>query len=329
MSRPSASDAVAKAWQRMLEVCLRPFDAGKWFRLGFCAWLAGLADASFQINLPDEMVSDALDHAAPRQALRWLEGDGDQSLSQRLADLMRDDGARLLSDHASVAAIGVFALIALALGIFALVAWLASRGTFMFVDGLAHNRGAVKEPWKKYRALGNSLFTVRLVLALVFGAALLAVVGLALGMVWTELRTEHPRDAVILLKLIGPLIGMVAIALAAALISAVLHNLVVPVMYARDLTVLAAWGYCRSHVIDGHLSEIIIFFLIKIALLIGAAVVAVAAACVTCCIAALPYLGTVILLPLPVLLWAYPLHFIQQFDPELQIFHRPSAAEPR
>jgi len=46
------------------------------------------------------------------------------------------------------------------------------------------------------------------------------------------------------------------------------------------------------------------------------AMVSCIATCVTCCIAAIPYVGTVILLPLYVFLAAYPLLFARQFGPD-------------
>jgi hypothetical protein len=51
---------------------------------------------------------------------------------------------------------------------------------------------------------------------------------------------------------------------------------------------------------------------------------------VTCCCAGclllLPYLGTVLLLPVLVFRRAYPLYFLAQFGPEYDVFPPPSAA---
>jgi hypothetical protein len=53
---------------------------------------------------------------------------------------------------------------------------------------------------------------------------------------------------------------------------------------------------------------------------------------VTCCCAGclllLPYLGTVLLLPVLVFKRAYPLYFLAQFGPEYDVFPPPSAAAP-
>src|SRR5205807_1930242 len=57
-----------------------------------------------------------------------------------------------------------------------------------------------------------------------------------------------------------------------------------------------------------------ILFLFVLTLLV--AMVSCIAMCATCCIAAIPYIGTVILLPLYVFLAAYPLLFARQFGPD-------------
>ena len=54
---------------------------------------------------------------------------------------------------------------------------------------------------------------------------------------------------------------------------------------------------------------------------LGAAVAAVILSCVTCCLTAIPYLGTVIMLPIFVFSRSYPLYFLEQLG--LQIFPLP------
>ena len=51
--------------------------------------------------------------------------------------------------------------------------------------------------------------------------------------------------------------------------------------------------------IFNHPAPLILYFLFFIVLAIAAIVTGFAAACLTCCIAAIPYVGTVILLPIP------------------------------
>jgi len=47
-SRPreiSVTEPLTLAYDRMKLVLFQPFDPGKWFVIGFCAWLAGLGES--------------------------------------------------------------------------------------------------------------------------------------------------------------------------------------------------------------------------------------------------------------------------------------------
>jgi hypothetical protein len=59
-------------------------------------------------------------------------------------------------------------------------------------------------------------------------------------------------------------------------------------------------------------------FLIVLAIATG--LISCFAICATCCIAALPYIGTVILLPVFVLLRAFSLLFLRQFGPDYDVW---------
>src|SRR4030065_367012 len=65
-------------------------------------------------------------------------------------------------------------VVVLIIGISLLIAWLNSRGKFMFLHCVAENKSEVKVPWHKFRKHGNSLFLFRIVLGLV-GVAVVAV----------------------------------------------------------------------------------------------------------------------------------------------------------
>jgi hypothetical protein len=67
----------------------------------------------------------------------------------------------------------------------------------------------------------------------------------------------------------------------------------------------------------------ILFYLMKIVLGIAITIIGMMAVCLTCCMAAIPYLGTVILLPLIVFARCYPLCFLEQFGPQWRILWEP------
>ena len=98
-------------------------------------------------------------------------------------------------------------------------------------------------------------------------------------------------------------------------------------MYLRSQRTMEAWSTVRHEIIRGNVGTIILFYLMKFVLSIAIAIIALLATCMTCCVVAVPYLGTVILLPLFVFERSYSLCLIEQFGPRWQVFPRPDADE--
>ncbi len=105
---------------------------------------------------------------------------------------------------------------------------------------------------------------------------------------------------------------LVGVTIVFALIGLAVNDFVVPIMWLRGCRVMAAWAELRA-LLDAHPGAFILYVLMKIVLGIGLVLIACLAACVTCCIAMLPYIGTVILLPLYVFRRSYSIHFLNQF----------------
>jgi hypothetical protein len=72
--------------------------------------------------------------------------------------------------------------------------------------------------------------------------------------------------------------------------------------------------------IVAHPGEILLYCLFWIVLALATVVVTCLATCATCCIAAIPYVGTVILLPIFVLLRSFSLLFLRQFGPAYDVW---------
>ena len=295
----SVIDAIPAAFRRMGRTLFQPFDVRKWFVLGFCAWLAQLGEGGAGGG-------GGGGHGGGGGVPSG--GGGDVSA---IGDWFEEHLAVILL----VAAI-VF-LVVLALGL--LVLWLSSRGKFMFLDGVVHNRGAVVEPWRRYRQLANSLFGFRLAYGLVVLLVLALVGAVCFGLAWVDIARETFGPAALIAIVIGVLSFLVVV-LAAGIVSGLLDDFVVPVMYLRGRRVLAAWGVFWRQLGRGHVGPILLFYLMKIVLGMAVAAVAMIATCLTCCLTALPYLGTVILLPVFVFMRCYSLAFIEQYGPDWRVF---------
>ena len=66
--------------------------------------------------------------------------------------------------------------------------------------------------------------------------------------------------------------------------------------------------------------EIVLYCLFLFVLAIATVLISCLVACLTCCVAALPYIGTVILLPVYILLRSFSLCFLRQFGPEYDVW---------
>jgi hypothetical protein len=293
----SVANPVSPAIERTRLVLFRPFDIGKWFTLGFCAFLAFLGEGgsgNFNPNTGGQGGGGGVGEQV-KKGIDWL----DEHMALVLA----------------LAAVGL--LVGLALS--ALFTWLSSRGKFMLLDGIVHNRAAVKAPWREYQREGNSLFGFRFLFGLASMVVFFVDVGLALALAWPDIQSRTFGSSATLALAVGiPL--FVLIALATGLINLFLQDFVVPIMYLRRIRVLEAWRVFRDSFLAGRVGTFVLYVLFKIILGIAVGVVALFLFCITCCLAIIPYLGSVILLPVEVFVVAYPLYFIEQFGPEWRFF---------
>jgi hypothetical protein len=203
----------------------------------------------------------------------------------------------------------------LIVGIAVAFAWLRARGRFMFIDCIVKNRGAIAEPWREFRQQGNSYFLFSLLLGCAF---CILVVLLSLPFTLPIVRGVtflHLHDTYLISMIILWAIVLFLLVLAWALIA----HFMVAVMYRRRCHALEAVRIALS-LIANHPGEITLYCLFWIALGLGAALAACVAICATCCIAAIPYVGTVILLPLYVCLRAFSLFFLRQFGSDYDVW---------
>ena len=279
------------AWDLTRLILFQPFDLTKWLTIGFAAFLAGLADGTrmnFNFSVPD-FSGRAQTHNVDLEAVKshvdaWLIG--------------------------SIVAV----IVVVVLVLIVLFMWLGSRGRFMFVDCIVRNRGAIAEPWSEYRREGNSLFLWGL---LITGMSLLVVTLLASPFLIRYVSTGN----------IGELgVGTIIYAIAAFVLLtlawlalAVISWFMVPVMYRQRCTALAAF-VTVVRLIASEPAPFILYLLFTIVLVVAGAMLSCLVTCLTCCIAAIPYIGTVILLPLYTFYYAYGLLFLRQFGPEYDVW---------
>ncbi len=118
----------------------------KWLVIGFAAWLANLGAGGGGIgnfNYPDNRREDA------------------HKLNETIGQIPQP-----------VLITGICVLVCVVLLLIVLFAWLRARGRFILVDCIVRNRAAIVEPWKEFRAEGNSFFLFSLLVVLVLIAVI-------------------------------------------------------------------------------------------------------------------------------------------------------------
>ena len=297
MNAPSSIsiiEPVGKAFDWTLQVLFRPLDPGKWFTIGFCAWLAFLGESGGGFNFPG---------GGGRGG-----GGGDfRSEMERAQDFL------VGNLYWIIPVVVVVILVSLALMV--LFIWLSSRGKFMFLHCVAQNKAEVSWPWNHYSPLGDSLFRFRLVLALLSVGAILPLVGLAAFLLFKLLMHSKPDFGLIVL-LVGIFLCVLLLALTFWLVKRVIEDFLVPVIYQNGILWREGWREVAA-LVSASPGIFILYFLFQIVLALATGIIVLAVILFTCCIAGclmlIPYIGTVLLLPMLVFYRAYSAFFLAQF----------------
>lgn len=122
--------------------------------------------------------------------------------------------------------------------------------------------------------------------------------------------------------------AFVTVGFVATVVSVFLYHFVVPIMYLRRVTVADGWREFNRLIFADYKGTLVLYLLFQIVLAIAIGVISALVACLTCCIAALPFVGTVILLPLFVFHRSYTLYFLEQFGSEWRFFADPEQFVP-
>jgi hypothetical protein len=300
------------AWQGLLQLLFAPFRLSEWFALGFSAWLATLgkgAGSRFAGYLQPGNLNLPKDFGSPRA-------------SQEIHAFWRQ--------HAGEAhSLLLWALgIAVATGL--IVMWIRSRGQFMFLDNVVNRRKAVAGLWSRFRRHGNALFRWHVGYALVSIGVVSAVMALpVLSVLWPCVRAGHfvPRA---LPGVFLAVILFLLLVLAHRFIYRLMEDFVVPVMYRRRPSVLAAWEVLLP-LLKRHFWQFVLYALFYLVLSaavgLGLLLFALATCCLAGCAMLIPYVGAVVILPVTVFLRLYSLAFLAQFGEEYDVWKGKATAE--
>ena len=294
-------DALSRGWGRMKKALFQPFDIGKWFVVGFTAFLATLLDgpggSGGGKNKWDHFPN--IDEVAdfPMIARDWL------------------------ISHPAWAGLILFGTLFL-ITIIIVFAWLSSRGKFMFLHNVVHDKAEVTRPWHEYKRQGDSLFLWRLVYGVIVFAMFVVI-----GMFFFGLIIRMVHHDITGAQKVYTIMGMVLLFLTffiiTSYISLFLDHFVVPIMFKYKLSAVKGWGkflplmsqYFGYFLLYGIIMFFFIIFVILCVLLFGL---------MTCCIGFLvliiPYIGSVVFLPVSYTFRAFSVEFLAQFGSDFDLY---------
>lgn len=227
----------------------------------------------------------------------------------------------------------VVIVVVLTVGFGLLIAWLNSRGKFMFLHCVATNKAEVKVPWHKFRRQGNSLFLFRIVLGIIgFFVIGVPILGIVLLIVMIATGAGPTVASIFGVAILGLLIFALSIVL--VLVKKFTLDFVVPIMFLQTTNCMAGWREFMS-ILSANKLRLALYLLFQIVIAIVIGVIVMIGFCIgTClccasCLLMIPYIGTVIMLPLLVFKRGYSLYYLQQFGPQFDVFTAESLeAEP-
>jgi len=297
----SVIDPISPAIDRVKTILFRPFDVGKWFIIGFCAWLAYLGRGggpSFNFGggrqrygTPGEPLHHAREFLI--ENLFWI-----------------------------LPVVVTVTLILIIIGF--VITWLSSRGHFMFLHCVALNKAEVVAPWRKFKKQGNSLFLFRIVVGLISFAIVMMLIAMlvVIGVLLFAGRGGPNPLGIIFMGLFAFCL-IVPIAIVFALINKFTLDFVVPLMFLRQGTCITAWREFWR-LLTGNKGKFALYILFQIAIAMAVGTVIMACVCITCCclgcILAIPYIGTVLLLPILIFDRSYSVLYLRQYGSSFDVF---------
>ena len=299
--RPSWFEAVCLAFSGMVERLFKPFDITRWCGIGFCAWLAYLGtQAMYNYNASEKKTF----------ALTAVKHEIDAAL---------DKWVSLPHHPTEITTIGIAIVVGL---VFALwMCALRSRGDFMFVHRWYKPDASIRLCWQMSRTTGRELFVWRLYFFLI-SSLLFALNGFFAFT--TVVKPYMDANKMWNPALMKPVVLCVTVAvflsIGVQIVAHLTKAFAVPVMYWQGVTVQRAWlvvfALCNQYPL-----AVLAYLLCGMACGVLAVCAVIVAVLLTCCVGivplAVPYVGTVILLPIFLFFRGYALCFLSQWRSDL------------
>ena len=295
-------DPVSQAIQTARRILFAPFNFVKWCGMGFTALLGVDLMVSYYCGGPGGGNGNGFEN--------------EPEIGKFVAELV----AKAQEHWVLIVSVGS-AILAIWLAIMVLILWINSRGRFMLLDNVVRNAGEIREPWRRLRPLGNSLFRFMLAFFVTWGVCFLALVLVSALVAIPDIHRHSLGINAIGAIALG-ILGLLLLLLTGNVIGTMTEDFVVPIMYATNTGVLQAWQEYLT-LLKPNKGAFTLYILFRWVLEFGIVILILLMCVVTCCIVFLPFVGTVLRLPFIVFMRAYPLHILEQFGDRYRLLPAP------
>jgi len=295
-AEPSPIEAAREAFEHTRRM-LFPFRFERWLTLGFVAFLDQCGRGGVGGTLP----------GAPPGGGLPSPGTGSGGLS--------DLGSWFNAHLAVIVAFAIGTLVVI-VAVVALMLWIGSRATFVYIDDVATGRAEVSRPWSAHAERANSYFAWRFGLAAAFLGAIAVMVALAVAAALLIGRggvAGAGLGAVVLIVLV-PVFFLLL--LAGGLSAMALRDFVAPLQMFTGTScgpaVRILVGLVRAHPVP-----FLLYVLLKVVFGVAQGILLLFAACFTCCCILLPVVTQTALQPLFFFERAWSLFVLRQMGYDL------------
>jgi len=287
---------VNTAFQRTQRLLFQPFDLAAYATVACSAWLAQLGSPTWTSSYPGPPSGWDL-------PIDWAQ----------------------LPEASSPLAVALIVGLVVALvggaAVALVVLYLQCRGTFVFLDNLVHARAGLAEPWATQAEPAAALFRFRAVLLLL----VFAVMGISGGAAGAHFVTSMDSTGPSFSGVVGGAallaVGVVGTGLLGGLVDLVITELAAPILYARRCSAVEAFGVLRELLVDDP-GGFLVYAVLRAVLAVALGTIASAIHLLTCGVSWLPFVGTLLVLPLRVYLRYFTLAFLAERSDELRILTR-------
>ena len=339
------SRAFDSAWERMVVILFRPFDLGKWFVIGFSAFLAGLLQggngfSSYTSGSGNNRNNDhnhafwqAPIHGNGHEVVRTA-SDGsiglpglDLSLVQSIPNFSVPQlGTKMFTAiFTAIAGLQMGMMIFLFLFIFTIVLalvllfyWLGARGQFLLLDNIVRNRGLIGWPWTTYSRQANSFFLAYLAFAFITFLIVVPIVAVGVIMALPFIRLHHWPHGGEWISFGGLGLVYLVLLVTVSLVFFIFREFGIPLMFRNGLMAFPAFKE-SIRLVGQHPGSVFVFVLLRMALALAVIILSIVACCF-CCIGAIPYIGTVAILPALIYVRCFTLDCLAQFGPQYDVW---------